>query len=299
MSRKLSVCLSFDPDAASIWVTTYKSKNPSVLSQGDFDVVHAIPRILDLLKRKKIKATFFVPGQVLYAYPDAFKVVRDEGHEIGHHGMFHENPAPLAEKEEKKILDMGLEALDRVLGVRPRGYRSPAWDMSENTIRLLRDAGFLYDSSCLGNDHDAYYLRIGDNWTANDLYRFGEVSDFVELPGTWTLDDWIVFQTVWGSQVGVERPREIEELWREEFEYIYNYHPGGIATLTMHPQVIARGSRILMLERLIDHLQSLDGVVFETMTTVADRWKKENPLEQWKAKNPLLTGVNAITSLKR
>lgn len=295
--RKFSVCLTFDPDATSIWVGTFASRNPSMISRGEYDIVVGLPRVLKLLKRNEIFATFFIPGHVVYAYPDAIKSIRDAGHEIGHHGMYHENPAALDRDGEQEVLERGLEALHRVAGVRPKGYRSPAWDLSPNSIELLRNAGFIYDTSCMANDFHSYYLRIGDQWGPKELYKFGKVSELVEMPITWLLDDFVVFEFVWGSQEGLRRARDIEELWREEFDYGYANCPGGVITLTMHPQVIGRGSRITMLQRLIDHFRAKDGVVFEPLATAAERWKRQNPLEQWKAENPVYTGVNAITEL--
>lgn len=292
--RKFSVCLTFDPDATSIWVGTFASKNPSMISRGEFDIAVGLPRVLELLRRNDILATFFIPGHVVYAYPDAVKAIRDAGHEIGHHGFYHENPASLDRDGEKKILEMGLKALQRVAGVRPKGYRSPAWDLSPNSIELLRDAGFLYDTSCMANDFESYYLRTGDQWSPSSLYKFGQVSELVEMPITWLLDDFIVFEHIWGSQEGLRRPQDIEELWREEFDYGYANCPGGVITLTMHPQVIGRGSRMMMLQRLIDHFRSQEGVVFETLSSAAERWKKANPVEAWKNANPVYTGVNAI-----
>jgi peptidoglycan/xylan/chitin deacetylase (PgdA/CDA1 family) len=295
--RAFDVCLTFDPDATSIWVGTFGSNNPSMISRGEYDIAVGVPRVLDLLARNDIRATFFVPGHVAYAYPDAIRAIADAGHEIGHHGWIHENPADFDRDGERAVIERGLAALDHVAGIRPRGYRSPAWDMSPNTIELLLEAGFLYDTSCMANDFSPYYLRTGDTWSPHDLYRFGRVSKLVEMPVTWLLDDFIVFEHIWGSQEGLRRPRDIEELWREEFDYGYANTSHGALVLTMHPQVIGRGSRIAMLQRLIDHFRSHDGVSFETLATVAARWKAANPLEEWKARNPVYTGVNAITEI--
>jgi peptidoglycan/xylan/chitin deacetylase (PgdA/CDA1 family) len=295
--RRFTVCLTFDPDATSIWVGTFASNNPSMISRGEYDIAVGLPRVLGLLERNDIKATFFVPGHVAYAYPDALRRIVDAGHEVGHHGWIHENPAAFDRAGEKEVLEKGLHALDHVAGVRPTGYRSPAWDLSPNTIELLREFGFVYETSCMANDFHPYYLRTGDSWSPTSLYRFGEVSELVEMPITWLLDDFIVFEHIWGSLEGLRRPSDIEELWRGEFDYGYENCPGGLITLTMHPQVIGRGSRIAMLQRLIDHFRSRDGVVFERLGDAAARWKAENPIEQWKAANPVYTGVGAITEI--
>ncbi|UGS38310.1 polysaccharide deacetylase family protein [Capillimicrobium parvum] len=293
--RKFSICLTFDPDATSIWVGTFASNNPSMISRGEYDVAVGVPRVLDLLERNDIKATFFIPGHVACAYPDVVKEIDAAGHEIGHHGMFHENPADLDRAGEKEVLEMGFAALDKAAGVRPKGFRSAAWDLSPNSIELLLEFGLLYDTSCMANDFESYYLRTGDTWGPKELYQFGEVSELVEMPVTWLLDDFIVFEHIWGSQEGLRRPADIEELWRGEFDYGYANSPGGLIVLTMHPQVIGRGSRITMLQRLIDHFKAHEGVVFERMSDAAERWKAENPVAKWKAENPIYTGVNAIT----
>jgi peptidoglycan/xylan/chitin deacetylase (PgdA/CDA1 family) len=294
---RFNVSLTFDPDGCSIWAGTFQTRNPSMLSRGEYGPNVGVPRVLDLLRRKGITASFFIPGHTVCAFPDRMKEIRDAGHEIGHHGVFHENPASFDRDGEREILERGIHILDTVLGVRPVGYRSPAWDLSPNSIGLLKDAGFLYDTSCMAQDFEPYYLRVGDRWSPTTMMEFGEVSDFVEMPVTWLLDDFIVFEHIWGSQEGLRRPRDVEELWREEFDYGYANCPGGSMTLTMHPQVIGRGSRMTMLERLLDYMAGHDGVTFHPLGEVASAWKKNNDVRTWAAANPTLTGVNAITDL--
>src|SRR5690348_1629019 len=119
----LSVCLSFDFDAMSVWIP--HPENPATISRGEFGPV-AIPRILALLERRGARATFFIPGHTALAYPWLVRGIKDAGHEIGHHGWVHENPATLSLHEEREVFQRGLDALARVAGVVPRGYRSPA-----------------------------------------------------------------------------------------------------------------------------------------------------------------------------
>lgn len=274
---RFSVCLTFDFDAMSAWIGTVKTRNPSAISRGEFCAV-AVPRILDLLKRYEIPSTFFIPGHTAYAYPDLVKRIRDAGHEIGHHGWIHENPADFDEQGERDILDRGLEALHRAAGVRPVGYRSPAWDVSERTIPLLREYGFLYDSSFMAQDYLPYYLREGDEAPPDDVYVFGKPVDLVEIPVGWHLDDFPNFEFLPGFATAMHPPSVVEEIWAGEFEWGYRNVPGGLLDITMHPQVIGRGSRLLMLERLINRFSSHDGVRFEAIQTVAGRWKENNPL---------------------
>ncbi len=293
---KMTVCLTFDVDGMSGWIGTLKAKNPSMVSRGEFTVV-ATPRILQLLKSKGLRGTFCIPGHTACAFPDLVRQIRDEGHEIAHHGWIHENPADFERAGEKEILEKGLEALQRVAGVRPLGYRSPAWDLSVSSLDLLKEAGFLYDSSCMGSDFTPYYLRTGDSWGTDTLYQFGQTTDLVELPVNWALDDFPAFETVVGLNGGYRPAPVIGAMWQDDFDFAVAACPGGIFTLTMHPEIIGRGSRIRMLERLIDHMRDTSDVVFSSMADYAAQWKAANDVETWKERNPLRTGKNSILKL--
>lgn len=293
---RLTVCLTFDVDGMSSWIGTAKSRNPSMLSRGDFTVV-ATPRLLDMLKTLDIRGSFAVPGHTAYAFPDMVKRIHDEGHEIVHHGWVHENPADFDEAGERRILDMGLTALDKVVGMRPTGYRSPAWDFSTATVKLLLEYGFLYDSSCMGHDFEAYYLRTDDEWGLDEPYRFGPTTDLVELPVNWALDDFPAFEFVLGMNPAGVIPEDLGRTWRADFDFARERCPGGIFNLTNHPETIARGSRLAMLENLIHHMRSHSDVAFDTLGGCAAKWKAANPLEQWKAANVLRTGANAIEQI--
>ncbi len=291
--HRLSCCITFDFDAMSSWIGSLKSNNPSTISRGQFGAV-AVPRLLALLKERGIRASFAVPGHTAYAYPRLVQAIVEHGHEIVHHGWVHENPADFDEAGERNVLEQGLKALERVAGLRPRGYRSPAWDLSTRTVDLLLEYGFEYESSCMGHDFYPYYLRSGDQWSLDGPYRFGTTTSLVEMPVTWSLDDFPPAEFVIGMNTGLQAPSQMEENWRADFDYAHRDCAGGVFTLTLHPQTIARGRYFLLLERLLDYYAQHDGVVFESMGDYAARWKKNNPLEVWKAANPDLTGANAI-----
>lgn len=293
---RLSCCLTFDFDGMSLWLGSFKSNNPSMISRGEFGAI-AIPRILALLKQHNIRATFCVPGHTIYAYPDLLRMIHDEGHELAHHGWVHENPATFDLAGERQNLERGLEALQQIVDVQPKGYRSPAWDFSPNTIELLLEYGFVYDSSCMGNDFYPYYLRRGDQWSTTEPYIYGEVTNLVEIPVTWGLDDFPPFEYVWGQNTGLSAPSAVEEMWRGDFDYAYAHCEGGIYNLTMHPQVIGRGHRMLMLERLINHFKSHDGIVFESLGDYVERWRADNPVEHWKAEHPIYVGPMAVAAV--
>ncbi len=277
----LTCSLTFDFDATSLWIGSYKSRNPSMISRGEFGAV-AMPRILDLLKKHQISGTFYIPGHTALAYPDIVKRVAAEGHEIGHHGWVHENPADFDEAGERFNIEKGLECLHKAAGIVPKGYRSPAWAFSERTTKILIDYGFLYDSSMMGDDFTPYYVRTGDVFDRVSPYSFGPNVDLVELPVTWALDDFPHFEFVDGDTYGLSAPSKVEEIWTDEFTYARQTAKGGLFSLTMHPQVIGRGHRMMMLDRLITKYKNHKDVTFSTMLDYATGWRSANPLDVWK-----------------
>jgi peptidoglycan/xylan/chitin deacetylase (PgdA/CDA1 family) len=289
----LACCITFDFDAMSSWIGSLKSNNPSMISRGQFGAV-ALPRILRLLEARDIRASFAVPGHTAYAYPRLVAEIVDGGHEVVHHGWVHENPAAFDEAGERRVLELGLEALERVAGVRPLGYRSPAWDLSPRSVDLLLEYGFRYDSSCMGHDFHPYYLRSGDRWSLDRAYHFGTTVNLVEMPVTWLLDDFPPAEFVLGMNTGLQAPSQIEENWRADFDFAYRECAGGVFVLTLHPQTIGRGRYFLMLERLLDYYAGHPGVHFTTMGDYVARWADEHPLGEWVAAHPDLTGAHAI-----
>ena len=276
---RLTCALTFDFDAQSVWIGSYKSKNPSEISRGEFGAV-AIPRILALLERHGVPGTFCIPGHTACGYPDLVKAIHDAGHEIAHHGWVHENPADFDEAGERANMEKGFEALHKACGVRPVGYRSPAWDFSERTPDILREFGFSYDSSLMGDDYTPYYMRSGDQAPADAPYVFGRHIDVLELPITWTLDDFPYFELD-STGSGLKPTSQVEEIWRDEFTFAYQHVPGGLFNLTMHPQVIGRGHRLMMLDRLVAFFAQHPAVKFDTLGGYVERWRKASPLAEW------------------
>jgi peptidoglycan-N-acetylglucosamine deacetylase len=284
--QRLSVCLTFDFDALSPWVFEMARGNVAALSRGEFGAV-AVPRILTLLARHDLPATFFVPGHTALAYPELVRRIHADGHELGHHGWVHEPLSELSAAQERELLARGLEALDRVAGVRPLGYRAPGVDVSENTADILLEHDFLYDASFSGSDFEPYYLRHGDRFPVDSAYVFGESVDLVGIPFSWVLSDFQYFEFVPGITVRQDTPSAVFEIWHGELVWAHANVPGGVYDLTMHPQAIGRGSRLAMLERLIEAAKALDGVAFERLGDYAARWRTQNPLAEWLARSPV------------
>lgn len=274
-----SVCLSFDFDAISLWAGTFGTTSPGMISRGEFGVVGA-ERLLALLDRYEIRTTWFVPGHTADTYPDLVRRIHESGHEVGHHGYCHENPSKLSAPEERRILYRGIEALETVTGATPKGYRSPAWDMSPNTTQILLEGGFSYDSSLMAKDFTPYWCRQGDRFDPDGPYEFGSEIPIVEMPVSWPLDDFPLFEYVSVPQKlypGLRSPEDVWPIWTGEFQYMRDHVPGGVFTLTMHPQVIGRGHRMLFLERFIQYLECHSNVSFERMGDVAERWAANQP----------------------
>ncbi len=278
-----TVCLTFDFDAISLWIGPFQARSPSAISRGEFGAV-GCQRILRLLDREQIPGTFFVTGHTVETYPDIVRQIVAAGHEIGHHGYLHENPIALETPErEREILLRGLTALDSVAGLRPTGYRSPSWDNSPWTIELLLEQGFQYESSLMGDDFTPYWCRVGDVIQDDGPYLFGNEVDLVEMPVSWILDDfphfeYLALRSIGVSRSGLSAPSKVEEIWRDEFTFMYRDIPGGVFTLTMHPQVIGRGHRLLMLERLIAWLKEHQGVRFSTLGAAASTFRANHTL---------------------
>ena len=243
-----------------------------MVSRGEFGPI-GVRRILALLSEFNAPATFFVPGGTAITYPRSVAAIRDSGHEIGHHGWIHENPVNLPYEEERRILEKGIEALEQVVQIRPAGYRSPSWDNSPNTVNLLVDFGFEYESSLMGNDFEPYWCRIGDKWTASEPYEFGEPTRLVEMPVSWHLDDWPWFEFIPGHAQGLRSPATVLEIWKSEFDYLYHQIGRGVLVFTMHPQCIGRGHRLMMLREFLEYLLLHSGTGFTTCIDYVRDWR--------------------------
>ncbi len=273
-----TVCLTFDFDAISIWIGPHQSSSPSLISRGEFGAV-AVRRILPLLAKHDIAATFFIPGHTAETYPDLTRQIAAAGHEIGHHGYLHERPGDLTAAEERAVLERGLEALESVAGIRPVGYRSPSWDNTTQTVDLLIEFGFRYESSLMADDFTPYWCRTGDVIQRDGPYLFGDEVDLVEMPVSWILDDFPHFEYLRSGQLvfpGLSAPSKVEEVWMGEFEFMTRHVKNGVYTLTMHPQVIGRGHRFLLLERLIDRFRD-SGAGFSTLASAAEAFRARQP----------------------
>ena len=253
------VLLTFDIDAETMW-TARDPKNaerPIVMSQGAYGWKVGMPRILDLLARYGLRVTFFVPGLVMHQRPAMVEAILKAGHEIAHHSWSHAWIVNLSLEQEREEMDKGIEIIERMTGRKPVGYRSPAAEFSPHTLEMLAEYGFGYSSNYF--DDDSPYLHRID----------GRLTDIVEFPFAWVLDDAPFFQysiTLPGRTM--QAPSAVFEAWRREFDVLYR--EDRYFCLAMHPQIIGRPSRITLLEELIQHILGHPRVWLARCDEVAD-----------------------------
>jgi peptidoglycan/xylan/chitin deacetylase (PgdA/CDA1 family) len=270
-AARLTVALTFDHDSISDGVR--RGDSPVKMSHAEFGVRVGAPRILELLAERGIPSTWFVPGHTLVTFPDSTAAILAGGHEIGCHGWFHEDAATLGRDEERELIERCAAAVEGVTGTRPKGWRAPYWSLGGASLGLIEAAGFAYDSSLMADDYGLYRVRQGDRHSVAEGSRFGREGALVEVPISWALDDWPHFEpSAGGDRDGLSAPSKVLEIWTEELRYAWAHAPGGLLTITMHPECIGRGHRMAMLERFIDAAAALDGVVFDRLDRHVERW---------------------------
>jgi peptidoglycan-N-acetylglucosamine deacetylase len=263
------VCLTFDFDTMSGFIARGLT-TPTPLSRGEFGA-RASARILAFLQSRGIRSTWFTPGFTIESYPRECEAVVKAGHEIAHHSWAHVPPADQQREAEEADMERANDAIVRLTGRQARGYRSPSWDLSANTIDLLIKHGFIYDSSLMGSDYWPYRARLGDVAELGEPYQFGAETALIEMPISWSLDDYPHFEFLRTPQTvlpGLQPARAVMDSWLDEFRYMKTAVDWGVLTYTMHPYVIGRGYRMLALEGLVDAL-AREGAVFMTMEDAA------------------------------
>ena len=275
MESRATVNLCFDFDAVSLWMA-WGSRGVRALSRDEFGARVGTPRILDVLERYGVASTWFIPGHTAETFPEITRRVAQCGHEIGNHGYLHEAFDDLSLEEIRAIVRKGSDALERVTGVRPRGFRAPAGDFSSELCQLLLDEGFAYDSSRFDGEYDLYWCRGADTLHDDGPNIMGAPIDLPEVPLSMVMQDFVYFEVNYGSPflAGGAPPSHVEEVWRSQFDYMVERVPGGVLTVTMHPQSIGWGGRIVVLERFIEHVLATPGVRFSTCGASADEFRR-------------------------
>ena len=288
--KEILVGFGVDVDAVAGWIGSYGGEDsPADISRGLFSGEVGAPRLLRLFRDQGITTTWFIPGHSIETFPTEMKAVADAGHEIGIHGYSHENPISMTRAQEAAVLDKSIALITALSGRKPTGYVAPWWEFSAATADLLLERGIKYDHSLMHDDFHPYYVRTGDRWTKIDYGRAastwmkplvrGTETGLIEIPANWYLDDLppLMFIKAAPNSHGFVNPRDLDQMWRDQFDWVYREHDYAIFPLTIHPGVSGRPQVLLMLERLIAYMKSKPGVRFVTFDEMADDFARRHP----------------------
>ena len=263
-NARVAVLLSFDvdnqtpalgsaPDPGAVSIGT--------LSRGEYGARIGLQRVVDLLDRNRIPASFFIPAVSLQLNPEMAGLIKRSGrHEFAVHGWIHEQNPVLPGEVERDLIVRARDALEQMTGQKPVGYRAPSWNFSPNTLRILRELGFLYDSSLMADDRPY------------ELLENGRPTGIVELPVEWILDDAPLVDPQ-GQRYST--PRDVLQVYIDEFDKAWEER--GMFILTTHPHIIGHRSRILVIEKLIEHIKAKGGAWFATHQQAAEYVKQHAP----------------------
>ena len=249
---RVAVAISFDVDNETLSLRTGET-SPGPLSQGEYGSRTGLRRVLEFLDREQLPASFFFPVWSLKLAPQMAQQVQMSGrHEIGVHGWIHETNSTLDSITERELMEKAVAEITSITGTRPVGYRAPSWNMSAATLDLVREMGFLYESSLMADDRPY------------ELLQRGQPTGIVELPVEWILDD---FPLVNPQGMRYSPPREVMQVWMDEYDKAWE--EGTLFLLTMHPHVIGHRSRMVALEGLVRHIKQKGGAWFATHEQIA------------------------------
>jgi peptidoglycan-N-acetylglucosamine deacetylase len=290
MAKEILCGFGVDVDAVAGWLGTYGGEDsPNDISRGLFAGEVGAPRLLKMFEKLQIKTTWFIPGHSIETFPQQMQAVADAGHEIAIHGYSHENPMAMTRAQETAVLDKCIELITNLSGRRPTGYGAPWWEFSNVTNELLLERGIKYDHSMMHHDFQAYRVRVGDSWTKIDYSKKpsdwmkplvrGRETQLIEIPVSWYLDDLppMMFMKKVPNSHGFVNPRHLEQIWRDQFDWVYREYDQAVFPITIHPDVSGHPQVLLMLERLIDHMGKCPGVKFVTIDEMAENFANRSP----------------------
>lgn len=290
MTKDIKIALGVDVDAVAGWLGSYGGEDsPNDIQRGVFAGEIGTPRLLKLFERYGIRTSWFIPGHSIETFPEQTRMVVEAGHEIGAHGYSHENPIAMSPQQEEDVLARCVELIEEYTGRRPRGYVAPWWEMSAYTAELLHTYGFSYDHSQNYRDFTPFYARVGDSWTKIDFGKeakewmkplvHGHEVDLVEFCGNWYVDDLppMMFNKHAHNSQGYVSPRQLEQDWRDQFDWVHRELDYAVLPITLHPDVSGRPQVLLKLERFIEYVSGHEGVSFCTLEDAADDFRRRFP----------------------
>ncbi|GAA5918403.1 hypothetical protein JCM5296_007574, partial [Sporobolomyces johnsonii] len=278
MPKRALCSIGVDVDAVAGWLGSYHGEDsPNDISRGMFAGEVGVPRLLKLFKKYNMKTTWFIPGHSLDTFPEQMAAVRDAGHEIGLHGYSHENPVEMTLQQQKDVLEHTFKQLTEFCGKPPKGNVAPWWETSKEGTQILLEKGIEYDHSSQAHDCQPFYCRDEDTWNKIDYTKEakdwmkplvrGSITNMVQIPANWYLDDLPPHMFIKGSENshGFVDARTTLDLWKKHFDYFYREEEWFIFPLTIHPDVSGRPHLLLILEELIEYINSHEGAEWVTM----------------------------------
>ena len=259
---RVAVLFSFDVDNETV-ALRFGEPTVGALSQGEYGARVGLPRIVRLFDQYRIPVSYFIPAMSARVHPEEVDLIRKSGrNEIGIHGYIHELNSQLPYDTEKQLLERAMDYWTKTLGSRPVGYRAPSWNFSPNTLRILREMGFMYESSMM-SDESPY-----------ELLENGQPTGIVELPVEWIMDDAPLINPQGNAY---ESPRDLARVWMDEFDKAWEEGGAGgtMFLLTMHPHISGHRSRVVALDLLIQHIKAKGGVWFATHRDAVEYVKRQ------------------------
>jgi peptidoglycan/xylan/chitin deacetylase (PgdA/CDA1 family) len=255
---RVAVLFSFDVDNETVAIR-FGEPTIGALSQDEYGARVGLPRIVALFDRYQIPVTYFIPAMSARIHPEMVDRIRKSGrNEIAVHGWIHEMNSQLPYATEKDLLQRAVDYWTKTLGKKPTGYRAPSWNFSPNTLRILREIGFTYESSMM-SDENPY-----------ELMQDGQATGIVELPVEWIMDDAPLYDP---RGTNYASPREVAQVWMDEFDKAWEEH--SMFVLTNHPHISGHRSRVVALEMLIQHIKAKGGAWFATHDGAASYIRKQ------------------------
>ncbi|GAA5885043.1 hypothetical protein JCM6882_007207 [Rhodosporidiobolus microsporus] len=291
MPKRALVSIGIDVDAVCGWISTYGgADSPNDISRGVFAGEVGVPRLLKMLKKYDIKASWFVPTHSLKTFPKQIAAVRDAGHELGLHGWCHESPQDMSVEQQRDVLDASMKELEEFCGgTKPVGHVTCWWQTSKESNGLLRERGIQYDHSSQAHDCQPFYDVEEYRWTKVDYSQKAEtwmkplergpLTDLVQIPANWLLDDLPphMFMPNKGHTHGFVDADVTLKLWKSHFDYFYREEDWFVFPLTIHPDVSGRPNVLMIVEKLIEYCQGFEGFEFVTMKQVNDEFRQRHP----------------------
>ena len=297
MAKEILCGFGVDVDAVAGWLGSYGGEDsPDDISRGLFAGEVGSPRLLKLFARLGIKTTWFIPGHSIETFPSRDEGGRGSRPRDRHSRLFAREPDRDDARAGEAVLDKCIDLVTKLSGKRPTGYVAPWWEFSTVTNELLLERGIKYDHSLMHHDHQPYYVRVGDSWTKIDYSKQprewmvplqrGQETDLIEIPASWYLDDLppMMFIKKSPNSHGFVNPRDIEQMWRDQFDWVYREYDYAVFPITIHPDVSGRPHVLMMLERLYHHMIGHPGVRFVTMNEMADDFARRVSAERVSSK---------------